>query len=58
MGERTFLSTCLQSYFMKLNLFQFSFQVIMITEAAKVGSEGGHSWMSSVLRGEGEEATM
>lgn len=26
---------------MKLNLFQFSFQVIMITEAAKVGSEGG-----------------
>lgn len=35
-----------------------SFQVIMITEAAKVGSEGGHSWMSSVLRGEGEEATV
>lgn len=43
---------------MNLNLFQFSFQVIMITEAAKVGSEGGHSWMSSVLRGEGEEATV
>lgn len=46
------------AYFFDGNLFQRFIQVIMITGTASFVPECGRGWMSLVLRGAGEEATV
>lgn len=56
-GKNSILRIFRVTFWVK-NLFQLLIQVIMIAGAASFVSECGRGWMSLVLRGEREEATV